>query len=506
MNRYRPELHVTAELGVLEAPAGALALDGLVHVFHQFRPKPTQGARWAHQVASRIPFDWDICDDVIAPEDGEVDVLAGSTVVPEPGEDAAEFFFVTTAPADAATAADVAGNRVPHSHRGRRTFTLQRARVESLSSLCENVSDDATQVDEHVRRLGPIDVDDSAYPVEALVTPSVIHHEDGWRMVALSLRGDTDAEAVILGSSDRQHWTVLGPLELPEEAGVRPGRPYAPRIVKLDDAATGVRHDVLLITYPGVEGESEEVAGYLVGHLRGTGFEVTTPYTVIDHGHDFTRPRLVQGPEPMIIGLVGAHPATGSVWANCLSSPRYLSLVNGHIFQDIAGVPKAVTSFSDRAAVWTGQLEAGPGVVTVSLVDAEGSVYAEVRHDGDHVTVSRGGDKRTVTLIDSDSDTLTVFVDGPVLEVFADGGAATLTSALQTGSPFDHFDVTVTGDATVTSSLVSLGQKLQRQTAGLDSPEEQERLIRESALAYGDLEAMSDRDDADAVAAGTDSD
>ena len=114
MNRKRPELHVTAEVGVLEAPAGALAMGDVLHVFHQFRPHADAGARWAHQVASGLPYGWDVCDDVLAPTGDELDCLAGSSV---PVDDTVELFFVTTT-TDSQDPAGQRSNTVPHGHRG----------------------------------------------------------------------------------------------------------------------------------------------------------------------------------------------------------------------------------------------------------------------------------------------------------------------------------------------------------------------------------------------------
>lgn len=524
MNRNRPELHVTAEVGVLEAPAGAVALGDTLHVFHQFRPRPDAGARWAHQVASGIPYGWDVCDDVLAPTDDEIDCLAGSSV---PVDGTVELFFVATGPAtsdgsdtspekaDSAETeslrASLRSNNIPHGHRGDRSFTVQRARISDLSATTDEISDDPSVVSPLVERLGPISVDDSAFPVTDLVTPSVIRHGDHWLMLALTLVDEQDAQIVVLTSDDRQHWTMQGPLDfggsLPDDTP--DGRPFSPRIAVMTDLDTGQRHDVLFITYPTVghaensEFEPKETTGYLVGTLEGSTFTTTTPYTVLDHGHDFTRPRLVQGKRPVIAGLVGAFPTdtegtegtenTGT-WANCLSIPRFLSLRGGHLYQDVVGLPTAVRSFTDRAAVFTAQLDVeGEGAsVTVNVVDDNAETLLTVTHSGDHVTVDRHGDTRTAPLADGDSDTLTIFVDGPVCEVFADGGLVSLTTALQRTGVIDKFEVAPAGDATIISTLESLGRTLQRRLAHLEDPEEQERLIREAALADRDLTAGID--------------
>ena len=99
-----PELHITAERGVLEAPAGAVFADGAIHVFHQFRTKRSNGSRWAHVTASHIPYDWDINDDVLKPEGEELDVLAGSALALPAADgtpETVELIFVTSEPRDA---------------------------------------------------------------------------------------------------------------------------------------------------------------------------------------------------------------------------------------------------------------------------------------------------------------------------------------------------------------------------------------------------------------------
>lgn len=520
-HKHRPELHVTAETGVLEAPAGAVFTGHALHVFHQFRPRAAEGSRWAHQVASEATYDWDICDDVVVPNQGfpeqgdaardaaqnagnnvsngaEVDVLAGAAVPLGLG---AELFFVTTrataeASADQALAADI-----PHGQRGPRTFTIERAEIPNLMEATE-VSDDPSLPDPHVRRLGPIDIDDSAFPVENLVTPSVIRHDDPanpdeeWLMVALSLTGDKDAQIVVLRSADRQHWRVLGPIELPAEAALRPGRPFAPRIVSMVDAGSSVRRDVLFVTFPGDAGESDEVAGYIVGNLSGTSFSLTSPYTVIDFGHDFTRPRVIDHSTPVMFGLVGAHPSLDGQWANCLSAPRYLTLVDGELFQDIVGAPTAVRTFSDYAFLWTAQLDATEGSVDVDVTDDSGQVIATISYTNDAVSVTRlGVDTRTAPLKDADSDTLTIFLDGPVCEIFADGGAVTLTSAIPAHSQISDIDVRATGGAKIISSMQTAGRHLMRMQAGLTSPEEQERYMAEALIADRDVaEGILDED------------
>ncbi|AGP31162.1 sucrose-6-phosphate hydrolase [Corynebacterium terpenotabidum Y-11] len=495
---------MTAETGVLEAPAGAVRQGNTLHVFHQFRPTPESGARWAHQVATDLPYGWDVCDDVLAPLSDEIDCLAGSSVAV--GDGVVELFFVVTTPAmDTTDATDadhrsLLGSRVPHDRRGSRDFRIHRARISDLDLISEDISDDPSVVRQEVERLGQVTVDDRLRPVTALVTPSVVRDGDRWLMIALDLVDDTAATIVVLTSEDRQHWTVQGALEIYGDPGIPAGRPFAPRITRMTDEFTDDRRDVLFITYPTspTDASGGETAGYLVGTLDGTRFTVESGFRVFDHGHDFTRPRVVHGPQPVILGLVGTFPGPkAGTWANCLSVPRFLSLRDGHLYQDIVGVPSAVRSYTDRGAVFTAQLDVSRGAVTVSVIDDTDRVLATVRHSGDRVEVDRPradgtSDLRTATLADGDSDTLTVVVDGPVCEVFADGGLVSLTSALSGSTGFARFQVDTSGGARVLSAMESLGRRLQRRLARLDSPEEQERLIAEAALAERDLAAGID--------------
>jgi len=162
------------------------------------------------------------------------------------------------------------------------------------------------------------------------------------------------------------------------------------------------------------------------------------------------------------------------------------------------GVPSAVRSFTDRAAVLTTQLDVTRGAVSVTLLDDNDAELGTVRHSGDRGEFSRNlpgaisPDIREAHLVDADSDTLTVLVDGPVCEIFADGGLVSLTSALDGPARFARFRVDTAGGAQVLSAMESLGRHLRRQLARLDNPEEQERLIAEAALADRDLAAGVD--------------
>lgn len=491
----RPELHVTAETGVLEAPAGAIFAEGAIHVFHQFRPSPNAGSKWAHQVASSVAYAWDVCDDVLAPEGDEIDILAGSSVMTDEG---VELFFVSTTPdnSEQDAEANVLGSNITHGEKGARRFQVQRAAIEDISAMIE-VSDDPSTIDPHVRRLGPVSIDDSAYAVRDLVTPCVIAHEGfgGWVMLALALEGNEDARIIVLSSSDRQNWKVEGPLQLEGGAKIPASRPFAPRIVRMKDVITGDVRDVVFVTFPDESAPAQETAGYVVGSLEGTTLHATTDFQPLDYGHDFTRPRIIQSDETIMFGLVGTHPQVEGVssWANCLSSPRHLTLADGKIYQDIIGAPAAVRGLSDYGIIYTAQLDATEGEVVAEIQNQDGGAVLTVTYTADKVSVSRTeGATVSAPLHGADSDTLAIFVDGPVCEVFADGGSVTLTSTIFSEQPVGTIDVKAHNGAKVIASMRTKGKEIQRQNAGLTSPEEQERFMQEALLADRELSQPQD--------------
>ena len=461
----RPELHLTAETGVLEAPAGAVIMDGALHVFHQFRARPAEGSRWAHQYAPQLSYGWDVCDDLLAPQGNEIDVLAGASV--PIGDRAVELFFVTTYGTETPNNPELQANNIARGLRGKRTFQVQRAVIEDLTQAVD-VSDEPTTLDSNVTRLGPITIDDEEHPLDQLVTPSVIEdathgEENPWLMMVLNLRGEDDADIAVLRSTDRQNWVSLGAVSFSGDPGFPEGRPFAPRIVHMTDSETGAQRHVIFVTFPA---EDREVTGYVVGDLRGAEFVVEKPFQVLDYGYDFTRPRIIQHQPPIMLGLVGSDPEQDSNWANCLSSPRNLTLTDGTLFQDVIGAPRAVKHYSDHALLWTAQLDAEQGDVTVEVLDNTEQTIATVTYSSAEVSFQRGTeDPRVAPLTEADSDSLTIFIDGPLCEVYADGGATTLTSNISASHPVAGLRVSPAGGAKVLGQLTTQGRELQRSAA-----------------------------------------
>lgn len=461
--QHRPELHVTAETGVLNAPAGVLRDGNAWHVFYQFQPKVDAPPRWGHVVSEQGPFDWTECDDVLAPEGAETAVRAGSVVAQETGVD---LYF---------TSVTETGTSVEIAH------------IAQVEDTCE-VSDNPSTLDGSVLRVGTAVDDREGFA--NFRSPCVVRgwetNDDrdaghqGWTMLAVT--GDVeDPCPVILHSPDARDWHVVGPLEFAGDHGLKSTtKMVAPRIVRLRDDVDGKIYDVLLIT---LERDGWDISGYLVGSLHGATFEVTTGFTRIDHGYDFTRPRTTHATaaeavagadsafdDAVIFGLLNRAgradtPATHlsikeSDWANVMSLPRVLSLQGGKVFQTPrAGVLDAIGS-SSRARSWIGLCEIPVGgEVTVEVVDSNGDVAFVATHRGDEVAVDRSmnrfhddEDATSAPVERSDSHSLSVIVDGSTVEVFADGGEAALASRAYIVGGLPSFRVSTSGGAEIDRS------------------------------------------------------
>ena len=435
MTVYRPELHVTAERGILEGPAGiyrtGAASERVWNMFYQYRPTPDAPSRWGHQQSEEDAFSWVDCNDVIVPVGGEIAVRAGSVSAAGDGVD---LYF---------TSATAAGN------------TIQVAHVPHVDELCSDLDEDTDlDVSAAASRLGAV-VEDVA-GVSNFRSPCVVPDwdadtdrddaHDGWLMLAVS-GPETAPKPVVLTSGDGRDWTLEGILEFEGEIGFDlDASLVAPRIVRLRDEVDGQIRDVLFVT---LERDGKDTAVYAVGELRGSVFRVDTPFTIVDHGHDFTRPRnttynLVETAKlyerAYLYGFMTNTDRAGDPtkepnwdaegWANALTLPRRITLQGGRLYQVPApGLPDAVDS-TDRARMWAGLCEVAPGSsVVVEVLDGDGEPGVVITHSGDQITLDRlDGSPASAALHDEDEDNITVIVDGSTIEVYAGGGSVVMSS------------------------------------------------------------------------------
>ena len=114
------------------------------------------------------------------------------------------------------------------------------------------------------------------------------------------------------------------------------------------------------------------------------------------------------------------------------------------------GLPGAVDA-TERAILWTGMCEIPVGSsVTVDVLDNAGEVCASIVHSGDKITLDRlDGQPAIAELDDEDEDHISVLIDGSAIEIFAGGGAVTLSSRFWPENGVADIRTTVEGDAEI---------------------------------------------------------
>ena len=436
--RTRPALHVTAP-GRLEAPAGSLITPHLWHLMYQYVPQaaPAGTSCWGHSCSPwgadsaatpHAPFTWTHWADALTPVAPEDTVLAGSVV-----------------------------SDGTHIH------LYYTAVCRGMSSIHR-----AILTESGIHRCGKVVGNRRNY--QDFRSPCVITDTSGWLMLAL-VGPITSPTPVALRSFDADSWDVLGPLRFHGSTGLEGfDQLVSPRIVLMRDTESGQLQHVLLLT---VLAGDVEVCGYLVGTLTEATFTVRTPFTRIDYGHDFSRPRCTNShPLEPLLGdttvIFGYLPAAGPGWTGCLSIPREVRLSGGTLYQTpYSGLIEQVED-SLTAQVWTGLFDFGPPnpgepspSVRVSICGPDKQPRVHITHAGDHIRLRRfvssdDADAQLdaiAPLPASDSRTLTVLADGPIVEVFADAGAAVLTSCIDTSTQDCHFSIRTCGDVTIESVL-----------------------------------------------------
>lgn len=402
------------------------------HMFYQYRPAPDEPSRWGHEMSEDDPFSFLDCNDVIVPVGGETNVRAGA--VTESGDGVDLYFSSETA----------AGN------------TVQLAHIDHVDELCD-FDDDAEDV-VPATRLGAVveDSDGAANFRSPCVVPDWESVDDrgqghaGWLMLAVT--GPVSApKPVVLTSDDGREWRYEGPLEFDGDTGYDlDASLVAPRIIRLRDEVDGDIHDVLFIT---LERDNKDTAVYAVGKLRGNVFSLDGPFQLLDHGHDFTRPRNTnyrldentdanRYQRAYLYGFMTDTDRAGDPtlepnweaegWANALTLPRRVTLAGGRLFQVPApGLPDAVDT-TERAQLWAALCEIPVGTsVVAEIVDGNGEVAATLTHAGETLTLDRlDGSPATAKLHAEDEDNITVIVDGCTIEIYAGGGSVVMSSRI----------------------------------------------------------------------------
>ncbi|AZA13258.1 glycoside hydrolase family 32 protein [Corynebacterium choanae] len=451
-DHLRPELHVTVEQGICNAPAGVVSDQGSWHVFTQYRPTPQAGARWAHNIRpAGINTAWEMCDDVLAPVGDETDVRAGCALA-----DGLVTRLYFTA---------VFGDRAE----------IHSATISDLAASGAQLSDDPGAVDPTVRREGRVVNERDEFT--SLRSPWVVPdwrdstHTNG--LLMLCVAGAMSDPRIVLAHAptDPTAFSIEGAMEFAGDPAIPPGRIVSPKLVRLRDEIDGQPSDVLLLT---VENDNEpDISGYVVGTLSATTFHASRPFTRLDFGHDFTRPRAtpvdsnswVPAPrEILLLGLlnsVSRGDAAGEClsfrtqgFANPLTLARLTTLEGGRLYSR----PSASFVEQIRSSQHAFGLTALPRLhdgdaMEVTIVDATGTPQVVITHTGDSVMIDRSinplyeHDLPAIAPLQRREDpSLTLLVDGATLEVYADSGAAALASRVESTARLVQAVVTTRGE------------------------------------------------------------
>lgn len=403
-----PALHGRPNQGWINDPNGCIFVDGVHHLFFQYNPDaPIHGnVHWGHATSTDL-VRWTQQPIALFPRKGGPDAVgAWSGVIAMDGD-------VPTA------------------------YYTGIAETEH-DSLVLTATSDSTLIDWNQAEQGIVGM-----PAEAnigQVRDPFLFTFNG-NQYAIQGAGYKDGTPVILlyRCHTMTNWEYLGPLVTGGSGVAQEWAPAqvweCPQLVEVDGQW------VLMLSLWNRDDHSMDRVTYLTGELSegGAGLKfLPTGGGLIDDGPDFYAPQVVAG--------TGAEPRTlmwgwsweksrndadtlASGWAGVLTYARVLSFSGGQLrSKPVAEVDTL------RAAV----ISSGAAAFTVPLPTRAFDVVAEGAVE---LVFVDGGVERVVAAITAGR----ILVDGSLVEVFADGGAATTLRAYPTAT--SHFEVR--GAATV---------------------------------------------------------
>lgn len=406
---HRPELHFTADTGLLDSPAGVLYDEKTknFHLFYHYAPDSDQPSRWGHHIA-HTPYTWTSCDDVLTG-----DCHGGATI--HDGEKILLFFT---------TKNGIESASLPYNPTWG-TYTLE--------------------LDPTVHPDGPIP------GLEGHRSPCVFRDpQGGWFMLTVT----ADHHLSMHHSADAHTWEDLGPMSFAGDVGIPiEDLLLSPRMIYLIDEVDHQGYDVLIATVG-------RTTGYIVGKCEGTRFHITTPFSPLDYGHDFISPRMTHSPASFGIGTVifglmkDPYPVPNEHWSNCLTLPRSLHLEKGKIYQvPVTGLAKNI-NFSTQARSWTGFIHNldENSQASIDLIDSQGNIGARIHCTHESLSIDRSinpnhqGDP--IALAECLPEQLSIITDGSTVEIFANGGHITMASRIFfEGGSIEKFHASTTGKA-----------------------------------------------------------
>ena len=419
----RPAFHFTAAEGWINDPLGVTWKDGQYHLFYQYVPGRTTWAsncHWGHATSPDM-IAWTEQGVAVAPGEGDDGVWSGSIVT---GTDGAATMFYTSV-----TEPDLGIGTV-------RTATANDASWNSWTK-------------------GPKLMTAPDLGVVAYRDPFVFRDGGQWRMfVGAGLEGGT-AAAVSYSSADLSDWTLDGIAA--QRAGTETEPVWTgtmwecPQLFEIDGShvlVTSIWEDDVL-----------HYVAYGVGSYADGKFTARS-WGQLSYGKSYYAPSFFRDRDgaPSLIFWVRGVISPDGQWASALSVPHTLTLDGDTLVAaphaDLAGYSGPGHLERMGAAVFEAVLDGGADLrctVTAGTVISLGTpagTLASLRHDGDGIVVTAGGnpDFADVFFPADDGSELRVIIDAGVLEVSGRQGImavplpiadvpVTLTVAAAAGTP-----------------------------------------------------------------------
>ncbi len=387
----RPRLHLTAETGWVNDPHGVTFHDGRYHLFHQYVPDSLVWAphcHWGHATSSDL-LTWDHHDVALAPGDGDDGIWTGSLVC---DDDDARILYTSVSQPD---------------------LGLGRVR---LAHPADAAWEKWTKGDVVVRP--PQDLD-----LIAFRDPFVRREDAGWRMFVGASTRDGEALALTYTSADLTTWAydgVAAARSTHETEPVWMGSLWeCPQVLEVDGhwvMVSSVWHDDVL-----------HYAGYGIGGADSYRHGRFTPSTWgrLSFGASYYAPSFFRDLDdrPCLLFWMRGVTDPEQGWAGCLSLPYLLSVRDGRLVATphpaVTSARGAVVDAGTTAAAF--DVEWTPAPTGDHLVlTAEAGTTARVSAAAARISLDRPGQE--TWSMPWDGGPVRVLVDGPVVEVSADGG------------------------------------------------------------------------------------
>lgn len=395
----RPQLHHTAAQGWVNDPLGLTFHEGVYHLFFQYVPDQTDWAahcHWGHATSTDL-LHWTERPPALVPGDGDDGCWSGSVVSPADG---GPVMFYT-----AVSVPDFAVGRVRRARPGDPGW-------------------------EHWVKEGVVARLPAEVEARMFRDPFVFRDGDGWRMLVGAGLPDGTATALTYSSPDLYEWVYDGRLAERSthlDAPVWTGALWeCPQLFPLGD-----RHVLVVSVWSG--DELHHVA-YAVGDYRDGRFEPRS-WGRLSHGPSYYAASafLDEAGRRGLVYWLRAVADPGAGWAGALSVPHVLSLDGDRL---VAAPHPNLAALRRAAQTGVGSDEPGPvdiewspdddapAVLRLDTSDgtSDGAAVAELRLADSLLTVTRRGPAPEESWsMPCGSGPVRVLVDGPVVEVFADG-------------------------------------------------------------------------------------